>query len=194
MFPAPASFLDRLVRSTPARYRRRMSQQHSSDGAPSARKWRVLPATVAVLGAFGAVAAGAAASSLSPTSDTAARSTSAARTVTVARASLPVFIAGRYHGRRPRTIDISGDGGDIVTALRWSSWRATSATGTGTSNIQHCVPNCAEGTDIPVSTSIKLTNPVHGYFTRLIERRDGQTEVFRYTPGHRPDNWPGGAS
>ena len=160
----------------------------------TARKWRVVPATVAILGVVGTGAAGAAASILRPTSGTAARSTSAAPTVTLARASLPVFIAGRYHGRRPRTIDISGDGGDIVTGLRWSSWRASSATGEGTSNIQNCVPNCAQGTDTPVATSIKLTNPAHGYFTKLIERRDGQTEVFRYTPGHLPDNWPGDAS
>ena len=160
----------------------------------TARKWRVVPATVAILGVVGTGAAGAAAAILRPTSGTAARSTSAAPTVTLARASLPVFIAGRYHGRRPRTIDISGDGGDIVTGLRWSSWRASSATGEGTSNIQNCVPNCAQGTDTPVSTSIKLTNPARGYFTKLIERRDGQTEVFRYTPGHLPDNWPGNAS
>jgi hypothetical protein len=116
------------------------------------------------------------------------------RAVALARASLPVFIAGPYHGRRPTTIDISGDGGDIVTALHWSSWTASSAAGKGTSNVQSCVPNCAEGTDTPVSTSIKLTDPAHGYFTRLIERRDGQTEVFRYTPGHLPDDWPEDAS
>ena len=149
---------------------------------------------VALLGVVGTGAAGAAASTSRSTSGAAVHSRSPARTVTLARAPLPVFIAGTYRGRRPKTIDISGDGGDIVTALHWSSWSASSANGEGTSNIQRCVPNCAEGTDTPVSTSIKLTDPARGYFTRLTERRDGQTEVFRYTPGHLPDNSPGDAS
>jgi len=156
----------------------------------TARKWRVLPATVAVIAVVGTGAAGAAASILHAATRTGARSTSA----TPARASLPVFIAGPYHGRRPRTIDISADAGNIVTALHWSSWRASSAAGEGTSDIQNCVPNCAQGTDTPVRTSIKFTNPAHGHFTKLIERRHGQTEVFHYTPGHLPDNWPGDAS
>jgi len=122
-------------------------------------------------------------------------SASATRTITLARPPLPVLIAGPYRGRRPSTIDISGDAGDIVAGLRWSSWAASSATGEGTSNIQNCVPDCASGTDTPVPTSIKLLNPsANGYFTKLVERRDGQTEVFFYTPGHSPDNWPGGAS
>jgi len=108
--------------------------------------------------------------------------------------STPVLIAGSYRGRRPRTIGLSGDGGNIVTGLRWSEWAATRATGKGTSDIQGCVPNCASGTETPVTTSIKLSRPVHGYFTKLTERRDGQTETFTYTPGHAPDNWPSEAS
>jgi hypothetical protein len=108
--------------------------------------------------------------------------------------STPIFIAGSYHGRRPRDIEISGDGGDIVTGLHWSRWAATRATGKGTSNIQGCVPNCAAGTETPVTTWITLRDPRHGYFTKLIERRDGHTETFTYTPGHLPDNWPGDAS
>jgi hypothetical protein len=109
-------------------------------------------------------------------------------------ASTPVLIAGSYRGRRPRTIGISGDGGNIVTSLRWSRWTTTRATGKGTSDIQGCVPNCAAGTETPVTTSITLSRPVHGYFTKLLERRDGQTETFTYTPGHLPNNWPGDAS
>lgn len=127
-------------------------------------------------------------------SDAAGGSTSATRTITLVPAPLPVLIAGPYRGRRPANIDISGDAGDIVTGLRWSSWTASSATGEGASNIQNCVPNCASGTDTPVPTSITLLDPVDGYFTELVERRDGQTEVFVYTPGHLPDDWPGDAS
>lgn len=109
-------------------------------------------------------------------------------------ASTPVFIAGFYRGRRPRNIAISGDGGNIVTGLQWSQWTATRATGKGTSDIQGCVPNCASGTETPVTTTITLSKPMHGYFTKLVEPRDGQTEAFTYTPGHLPDNWPGDAS
>jgi hypothetical protein len=109
-------------------------------------------------------------------------------------ASTPVFIAGSYRGRRPHEIGLSADAGNIVTGLRWSRWAATRATGSGTSNIQGCVPNCAAGTETPVTTRITLRDPKHGYFTKLIERRDGHTETFTYTPGHLPDDWPGYAS
>jgi hypothetical protein len=127
-------------------------------------------------------------------SDAVGGSASATRTITLVPAPLPVLIAGPYRGRRPSTIDISGDAGDIVTGLHWSSWTASSATGEGTSNVQNCVPDCASGTETPVPTSIRLLDPENGYFTKLVERRDGQTEVFFYTPGHLPDNWPGDAS
>ncbi len=126
--------------------------------------------------------------------DAAGGSALATRTITLVPPPLPVLIAGPYRGRRPAIIDISGDAGDIVTGLHWSSWTASSANGEGTSNIQGCVPDCATGTETPVPTSIELLNPKNGYFTKLIEQRNGQTEVFVYTPGHLPDNWPGDAS
>ena len=109
-------------------------------------------------------------------------------------ASTPVFIAGPYRGRRPRNIGISGDGTNIVTGLKWSRWTATGATGKGTSDIQGCVPNCAAGTETAVTATITLSKPVHGYFTKLVERRDGRTQTFTYTPGRLPDNWPADAS
>lgn len=127
--------------------------------------------------------------------DAAGGSARATRTLTLVRAPLPVFIAGSYRGRRPADIYISGDAGDIVTGLRWSNWSYSSASARGTSNIQSCVPNCASGTHTPVPTSITLEDPSSkGYFTKLVEHRTGMTEVFYYTPGHLPDNWPGGAA
>ena len=125
--------------------------------------------------------------------DAAGGSASAVRTITLVPTPLPVLIAGSYRGRRPSSIYISGDGGDIVTGLSWD-WTASHATGEGTSNIQNCIPNCAAGTDTPVPTSIVLLDPTNGYFTKLVEQRNGQTEVFYYTPGQYPDNWPQGAS
>ena len=127
--------------------------------------------------------------------DATGASARAKRTLTLVPAPLPLFIAGSYRGRRPVYIGISGDAGDIVTDLQWSNWGYRSASANGTSNIQTCIPNCASGTDTPVPTSITLEDPSSkGYFTKLVEHRDGTTEVFYYTPGHLPDNWPGDAS
>jgi hypothetical protein len=127
--------------------------------------------------------------------DATGASAHATRTLTLVPTPLPVFIAGSYRGRRPVDIDISGDAGDIVTNLHWSNWGNRSASASGTSNIQNCIPNCASGTDTPVPTSITLEDPSSkGYFTKLVEHRDGTTEIFYYTPGHLPDNWPGDAS
>lgn len=122
-------------------------------------------------------------------------SATAKRTITLVPAPLPVFIAGPYRGRRPSTIDISGDAGNIVTGLHWTKWTGSYAMGYGTSNIQSCIPDCASGSETPVATSITLKDPSsRGYFTKLVEHRNGQTETFTYTPGHYPDDWPGDAS
>lgn len=127
--------------------------------------------------------------------DATGASSHATRTLVLVQAPLPVFIAGSYRGRRPVYIGISGDAGNIVTDLKWSNWDYRSASANGTSNIQNCIPDCASGTDTPVPTSITLEDPSsNGYFTKLVEHRDGATEVFYYTPGHLPDNWPGDAS
>jgi hypothetical protein len=107
------------------------------------------------------------------------------------QAITPVFIAGTYRGRRPITIGLSGDAGNIVLELHWQHWGTVSALGAGTSNLQGCVPNCAAGSETPVRTTIEFLDPRHGYFTKLVELRNGQRSSFYYTPGHTPDNWPG---
>jgi hypothetical protein len=103
---------------------------------------------------------------------------------------LPVFDLGGYRGRRPRTIGFSGDGGNIVGGLRWSSWTQSHAVAGGWSDIQGCVPDCATGAEILVPTVITLGDPVHGYFTRIVERRDGQTVTFLYSRHHAAGSWP----
>lgn len=95
-----------------------------------------------------------------------------------------MFIYGPDHGLRPSHIYFSGDGGDIVVNLRWSSWTSSHVTGEGQSNMQGCVPDCATGAEIVVPTTIALRDPVNGYFTRIIERRDGQNTIFFYK--HKP--------
>ncbi len=157
------------------------------------RRFHALAATTGAAGVLMTGSLAAAETGAGTRSQSAGRPASATPAPMLAAAT-PVLIAGSYRGRRPRNIGISGDGGNIVTGLRWTRWTATRGTGKGTSNIQGCVPDCASGSETPVTTWITLRDPRHGYFTKLIERRDGHTETFTYTPGHLPDNWPGDAS
>ena len=105
---------------------------------------------------------------------------------------VPMFIFGTDHGIRPRNIYFSGDGGDIVVNLRWSSWTSSHAIGEGVSDIQGCVPDCAAGAEILTPTLITLRDPVDGYFTRIIERRDGQDETWHYTRKPSRGSFPQG--
>lgn len=102
---------------------------------------------------------------------------------------LPVLAVSDWTGRDPSEIGFSADGGNIVTQLHWSSWTSTAAAANGTSDIQNCVPSCAQGTHTPVATTITLSNPVDGHFTAMTETRNGQTTHWTY-----PSNWPGNAS
>jgi hypothetical protein len=92
---------------------------------------------------------------------------------------------GRYTGRKPSEIDFSADGGNVVTGIHWLSWTAAGATGRGTSAIESCVPNCAEGPVSYVPTTIVLSTPLNGEFTVLNETRKGHVMKFRY-----PVFWP----
>ncbi|HSZ39694.1 MAG TPA: hypothetical protein VK817_07035 [Trebonia sp.] len=95
-------------------------------------------------------------------------------------ASLPVVNIGTYTGRKPSEIDFSADGGNVVTGIRWQSWTARGATGHGTSAIESCVPNCAQGPVTYVPTTITLSAPLGGKFTVLTETRKGRAMTLRY--------------
>jgi hypothetical protein len=95
-------------------------------------------------------------------------------------APLPVVSIGTYAGREPYEIDFSADGGNVVTGIRWRSWTARSATGRGTSAIESCVPNCAQGPVTYVATTLTLSAPLSGKFTVLAENRQGRVMTFRY--------------
>ena len=103
---------------------------------------------------------------------------------------LPMFIYGSFHGIRPHNVYFSGDGGNIVGRVRWSSWTSSRATGEGQSDVQGCVPDCASGAEIVVPTSITLRDPAGGYFTRIIETRDGQSTVFFFKHKPTPGSFP----
>jgi serine/threonine protein kinase len=104
-------------------------------------------------------------------------------------AALPVLTAGSYTGMKPTEIAFSGDATNVVTKISWTSWTATGASGTGTSDIDSCNPNCAQAPPSLVPTTITLTDPVDGKFTKMIEARNGSSATYTY-----PSNWPEGAS
>lgn len=119
-----------------------------------------------------------------------ATTSSAPTTAPAPAAPVPELIAGSWTGTKPSTIDFSGDGGNIVTGITWSSWGATGATGEGTSNLQGCVPNCAQGKETPLPTSIALSDPQGGHFTQIVEVRQGQKLAAAYAS----QSWPEGGS
>lgn len=138
----------------------------------------------------GALAAGSVAASATSTSAVAPAADGLSMAGHATTRGLPMFVFGSYRGRRPRDIYFSGDSGNIVVTLRWSSWTSSHATGAGRSLMQGCVPDCATGAEIMVPTTVTLRDPVDGYFTRIIERRDGQDDIWVYKPRHARGSWP----
>ncbi len=60
---------------------------------------------------------------------------------------------------RPHTIVISGDSSYYVTHIRWSSYNGAVARGRGTSNVDNCLPTCAQGHIYRDAVRIRLTRP-----------------------------------
>ena len=143
------------------------------------------PATSAVTSSSAAAsspaASASASASTSPTPTTSATPSSSA--------TLPVLVVGSYSGMKPAEIAYSGDSTNVVTGMTWSSWTATSATGTGTSDIDSCVPSCAAASPNPVTTTVTLSDPVDGHFTQMSETRNGTTTNYTY-----PSQWAQSAS
>jgi len=102
---------------------------------------------------------------------------------------LPVLTVGGYTGMKPTEIAYSGDSTNVVTTITWSSWTAAGASGQGTSDIDSCTPNCAQAPPSLVPTTVTLSAPVNGKFTKMTETRNGFTSTYTY-----PDNWPQSAS
>ena len=100
-----------------------------------------------------------------------------------------MLVVGSYSGMKPAEIAYSGDSTNVVTGMTWGSWTATSATGTGTSDIDSCVPSCAAASPNPVTTTVTLSDPVGGHFTQMSETRNGTTTNYTY-----PGQWAQSAS
>jgi len=54
---------------------------------------------------------------------------------------------------------LSGDGTIILYGMTWHEWTGIQAVGTGTEDIQGCVPNCAAGPQYKVAVTVTLTGP-----------------------------------
>ena len=113
----------------------------------------------------------------------------------VAAAPTPVLNVRNYSGIKPGEIAFSGDGGYIITGITWSSWGPNEADGTGTSNIQGCVPNCATGSETPYSDTIVLSDVQGGQFTQVSSTRDGtvkagSTSLIQSAAQNSPDAAP----
>lgn len=92
---------------------------------------------------------------------------------TLGNGGLPTITIGDWTGTRPASVALSGDGGNVVRDISWSSWTATGATGTGRWGYDACVPNCAQGTVTTYAATLRLSEPVGGQFTRLEEQQSG---------------------
>jgi serine/threonine protein kinase len=103
-----------------------------------------------------------------------------------ASAALPVVKIGSYSGKEPAMIDVSGDAGNVITEIAWTSWTAAGATGTGISQSNNCDPDCAHGAVTELSTQVTLSKPVQGRFTDMRELRKGSATFMTY----QNDDWP----
>lgn len=100
-----------------------------------------------------------------------------------AGSSTPELSFNNITSRKPATLAFSGDAGNVVQDIDWTSWTATGAIGKGISYLQSCVPNCAQGAHTKVSAQVTLADPVNGRFTRMTETRAGSTMVMTYKNG-----------
>ena len=200
--PVPAAFrATEPPRPGPNRPAPNRPAQPSPGGRPPKRGGRRRTVIIALILAL-AVAAGGTAIGLalaghhnkpnggstgSPTASTPAATHTASSTT--APAALPVLVAGSYDGIKPKEIDFSADAGNIVTDITWSSWTATRAIGSGTSDIDTCIPSCAAAPTDLVTTMLVLSQPVDGHFTVISEVRNNTTQAFVY-----PSAWALNAS
>lgn len=102
-------------------------------------------------------------------------------------AGSPALRIGNWTAREPTTLQVSADGGDIVSNLRWR-WDKTQAFGTGWNSINTCIPDCATGARMPVRAYILLSHPVDGQFTHLTESQGGSIGQLHFRPLRRSRN------
>ncbi|HEY0717446.1 MAG TPA: hypothetical protein VGD68_07495 [Streptosporangiaceae bacterium] len=149
----------------------------------------IIPGIAAAAAALGFVVSTATASTSHPASAGRAGAPGSHQT-TVAPAGVPEVFNCRHAQLRPGSLMLAcADGNNYLARLSWSSWTASSATGTGIQEVNDCVPYCAAGKfrGYPADVVFWRSEPVPGhpaqrYFTRV---------TLRY-PGPRPPVFSGG--
>ncbi|NMO01869.1 hypothetical protein HH308_11670 [Gordonia sp. TBRC 11910] len=69
---------------------------------------------------------------------------------------------------RPSEIVMTcADANDEILNIRWQSWGAGSANGTGTEHANQCVPDCADGKWAVFPVRLGLSQPVNGAFSLM---------------------------
>ena len=99
-------------------------------------------------------------------------------------ASVAVYDCSNQPQVRPSTFDFFCDGSGSFTKLRWSTWNASIAAGTGVEYVDNCSPNCAQGTWSHRTVDLILwrSEPVKGH-----PGERGYTQMTTLYPGHPVD-------
>jgi hypothetical protein len=107
-----------------------------------------------------------------------------ARASAAAVASVAVYDCSNQPQVRPSTFDFFCDGSGSFTKLRWSTWNASIAAGTGVEYVDNCSPNCAQGTwsHRTVDLIFWRSEPVKGH-----PGERGYTQMTTLYPGHPVD-------
>ena len=155
---------------------------HAATGSSSTQiqPAQVAPANTTSTTSAPVTSPAASTSSPATTSPASTPATTPATTPASTAAQLPALVVGSYSGSKPTEIAYSGDATNVVTKITWASWAATGATGTGTSDIDSCIPNCATAPTNYVTTTITLSTPANGHFTQMTETRNGSTTNYTY--------------
>ena len=155
---------------------------HAATGSSSTQiqPAQVAPANTSSTTSAPATSPAASTSSPATTSPASTPATTPATTPASTAAQLPALVVGSYSGSKPTEIAYSGDATNVVTKITWASWTAAGATGTGTSDIDSCIPNCATAPTDYVTTTITLSTPANGHFTQMTETRNGSTTNYTY--------------
>jgi len=89
-----------------------------------------------------------------------------------------------FQARPAEIIGACGDAGIIFSDLRWDTWQASGATGTGSVHLLLCDPACASGGAYDGPARVELGRPVGRTFSEIVVTWVG-TQPF----GHPTDTY-----
>jgi hypothetical protein len=149
----------------------------------------IIPGVAVAAAALGFVVSTATASTSHPASTGHAAGASSHRAAATPAGVPEVFNCQRAQVKPGSLTLACADGNNYLAHLSWSSWTSSSASGTGTQEVNDCVPYCAAGKfrGYPADVVFWRSEPVPGH--------PGQRYFSRVTllyPGARPPAYSGG--